>query len=807
MDQPLQSPYPLGIPVTDTRLLQLRRAEIETALEAVAPSQSTDNRHALLMGEQRSGRTSVLREVARRAADDRGRLIVPVCGLNQGTCTRQRFLRQLLTAVVEALAAASEVGHSPWYGAWRDRVYLGDRSASTERDLLSSALLYATDPESDVDPTIIERDLRALLDVARGAGFGGIVLSIDDASPLTEDTDLVEELVGTVDSMGGYRLLMACLPSTAGHFVEAASPCLARFIPVWLRPFRGLHQIVISLGAPLTGQDGKWVKADDVPFLLDVLRLTGGNPYELMLVGHHLWLTCQRGEQDRYALTPRVLDRVIPHLSVLASGGDALLDGAEAIDRLPEEHVRQAVELAALSRLSVREIAITRILKINGRDTARVDRAILVADIDAEGERVRSELEELQDEGIVQLHPDGERFNVVGGRPAAVLLKYKARARIGADVSNQPFELNFLSAAGPALVRDATVRALEAIDGSGSLGFSTVISLDGAGRLSPRPAIRALSTSGDFARLVQAEIDLIPWGARGFDRIAALLTEDDPAVGLVYTAVSHGREHLEYTELWELPPGLSHERLAETWSGVTEEWQPVVAAADLNWTGSEFAVLSGERARQVLIVLQRYAATSAVHELFDRWLNQRDGSSLERAQQIADEAVATMRTTGLSESELAGELSGMLSRSGFLKSFDDARLDEARGALEEALRTGTADSWVTKWNLANVAARQGDGTTALAMLDDVAEAIATWTGHAFVLVFVPGRPAVDSLVKVTEAGTTSLLELQQAVIATSTGEEVDLSPIIERCASSEDAGAACAANWVAESASSARQKQ
>lgn len=277
----------------------------------------------------------------------------------------------------------------------------------------------------------------------------------------------------------------------------------------------------MSLSAPLTGAAENWVRADDLTFLRDVLRLTGGNPYELMLVAHHLWLTCQRGEQEHYSLTPRVLDRVIPHLALLASGGDALLDGAQAIDRLPEAHVRHAVELAALSRLSTREIAITRALNAAGRDTARVDRSILTADLDREIANVVAELEELEAEGIVQLHEDEAHFHVVGGPAAAVLLKYKARARLGADASNNPFELGFLPTVGPALIRDATKAILDSVAGTTSLGFSVLLSKEGAGGLSPRPAIRNLSLAGGFERLVQAEVDLIPWDDKVFERIAS----------------------------------------------------------------------------------------------------------------------------------------------------------------------------------------------------------------------------------------------------------------------------------------------
>jgi hypothetical protein len=265
------------------------------------------------------------------------------------------------------------------------------------------------------------------------------------------------------------------------------------------------------------------------------------------------------------------------------------------------------------------------------------------------------------------------------------------------------------------------------------------------------------------------------------------------------TAVTHGHEHLEYMELWELPPGVDQEALGQAWSTVIEEWQPVLAAADLNWGGSEFAVLRGERARRALIVLQPHAATSAVLVLFGRWHEDRDERDLVRAQQIADEAVATMHETGLSDVELGGELSGMLSRVGFLKSFDNALLDDARTALEDALRTGDGDEWVTHWNLANVAARQGDADSASAHLDDAAEGMADFSGKAFVLFYVPGRSAADCLVSVTDAGTEPLLDLQRAVIAATPDGSSDLGAIVERCRTASDPGVAQAADWVAAS--------
>lgn len=374
---------------------------------------------------------------------------------------------------------------------------------------------------------------------------------------------------------------------------------------------------------------------------------------------------------------------------------------------------------------------------------------------------------------------------MVGGRPVAVLMKYKARARIGAEASDQPFELDFLLAVGRALARDAALTTLDSIPGASSLGFSTVMSMEGAGRLSPRPAIRNLSAGRGFERLVQAELDLIPWTPETFERVVQLLTEDDPSIALVSNAISQEREQLEYTEVWELGGDRSYENLASAWSTTTEEWEPVVAATGLAWSGSEFAVLEGALAREALVILQPYSATSAVNRLFSKWYDDQDASAMTRALQIADEAVATMRATGRSETELGGELSGMLSRVGFLKSFDDALLGEAQEALQDAIRVGAADHWVTRWNLANVLMRSGEFATALELLDEIEADSWEWAGNAFVLFHLPGRSAIESLIRVDAAELNEFIAFQRAVAEAASARNGGIREVLERFRDSE----------------------
>jgi hypothetical protein len=785
-----ESPYPLGTVVTDPRLLQSRRVEIDAVLSAVASEQPSDHPHAMIIGEQNSGRTSVLTEVSRRAAEEVGRQVVWLQNGYKIPRDRPRFVRHLLTAIVEALATTLGP-EAPWYRAWRNRVYLRNTDPLTDEDLLSSALILAADPDADIDRKILERDLAQLADLALAAGLSGVVVCVDDASPLTEDVRLVEDLVDTFDTIGGYSLLLAGLPSIAGHFTQAASPCIERSILAFLWPFNGQHQAFTALSAPLVGAAAENLPPDDPDLLRDVLQLTGGNPYELMVVGHFLWLSCQLGEQETYALTPRVLDRVIPTLSRLTAEGDALLNGAAAIDQLPEQHMRQAVELVALSRLSVREIAIARLLGVGRGDALGVKPDdILTANLEDEEARVREELGELQDAGVVELGADKDRFRVIGGRQTAVLLKYKARALIGDEASNWPFGRDFLPSTGWALSRDAMLRVLDLLPGGG------------VGRRSPRPAIRGLAGDPDsIERLIHAEVDLSPWGSDAYERISRLLTVDEPNLALVSMCLVYGGEQLEYMEAWEIPEGVTPTELTEAIAKVVEEWAPVVEAAELKWSGNEHVLLHGKSARRVLMVLHRFAANSAVHHLFAKWFETEGGEHLERAKQVAHEALDTMRESAQSDAELDGEFSGMLSRLGFMESFDDARLPEARAALEEALHAGTADGWVTNWNLANVLARLGESAKAAAQLVMARRACAEWSGKASVVVFVPGRSALNSLVNVTDEGVEDLFELQRLVIDGAGAEE--LAEPIERCQASCDDWVKKAAGWVVESLNAA----
>ena len=162
-----------------------------------------------------------------------------------------------------------------------------------------------------------------------------------------------------------------------------------------------------------------------------MLRLTSGNPFEIALVGYHLWVACRLGEQEHYELTPKVLDRVLSDLARHSGGSAELRGGAKAVRQLPPERMRDALDLVALSELTAREVAIARALGLPN-SSGELNPELLTSDLDSEEDKVRTQLEELEERGVVSLDDDG-RFSVQGGHQVAIALKYHARSFAGSD--------------------------------------------------------------------------------------------------------------------------------------------------------------------------------------------------------------------------------------------------------------------------------------------------------------------------------------------------------------------------------------
>jgi hypothetical protein len=190
---------------------------------------------------------------------------------------------------------------------------------------------------------------------------------------------------------------------------------------------------------------------------------------------------------------------------------------------------------------------------------------------------------------------------------------------------------------------------------------------------------------------------------------------------------------------------------------------------------------------------------SALRQIWRQWRSSERTATPDRALDVMDTTVRALKAHRVPDWERGWELSTALSRLGFLLSFYDDRLDDARAALEQARDPGPADGWVTGWNLANVAARTGQFALAGTLLDEV-EVQAANAAAADLIFFVPGRTAVSCVVGFEAATAPALFALQRTLVAylAQQASLPELETMIRSCDAAGDVGSAVA-TWVADS--------
>ena len=730
--------------------MENRYGELRTLLDGVADERG--GRHGLIIGDARSGRTSLMQEAGRRLSADGGTLVIDL-RLREDELGTSGLYRGLLSAAVEALVA--DAGPPPsWYQAWCDRVYLRDRSPMAVRDVLVSALAFAADNNAILDPAVVVRDLQSLSRLAEDRGATNVVVLVDDADELLEDPELTESLLDALDA-ASWRLIMASRFSGATHLIEAVSPVLRRVELIPLRPLWLLNKIRVCFAGPLSGDDAdRLLPKDADSFLLDVLRLTSGNPFEIALVGYHLWIACRLGEQEHYELTPKVLDRVLTDLARHTGGSAELRAGAKAVRELPPDRMGAALDLVALSELTTRQIAIARTLGVpNG--SGALNPKLLTCDLDAEQARVEAEIKELEELGVVSLGDDG-RFSVQGGHQAAIALKYHARSFAGND-PDRPFGIPFIACVGDPFIDECAVRAGRELPGCRRLASGQLLSPTTSASAA---RLRAALESIPFAGL---ELHIGALDTEGFDAMSEIVgSDDDHAIAVVNFTVSADGDELDLIDVWSIPDGVDSHQINQALSAAIDSCRPLIEAAEHTWNGAHHVLYHGQAARDALTMLMPRTAEWALRERYSAWAA---GEPEEGTTQVAELSGWIVETLRMQRGPDRWELSAALSRHGFMLSLCDDRGDEALTALEEAIDRGPADGWVTRWNLAHVCGRLDEFGRAAEILGAIADPMAKNTSLAYCSFFLPDRDARHSLVEVNAANARALHALQLAVLA------------------------------------------
>jgi hypothetical protein len=424
------------------------------------------------------------------------------------------------------------------------------------------------------------------------------------------------------------------------------------------------------------------------------------------------------------------------------------------VRELPPERMRAALDLVALSELTTRQIAIARTLGLPN-DSDLLNPKLLTVDLDAEEAKVRAELEDLEDLGVVSLGEDG-RFSVQGGRQAAIALKYHARSFAGGD-TERPFGIPFIACVGDPLTDECAKRAGRELSGARRLASGKLLSPTTSASAA---RLRAALESVPFAGL---ELHIAALDSEGVDMMSEIVGSDgDHTIAVINFTVSADGDELNLIDVWSIPDGVDSHQINQALSAAIDGCRPLIEAAEHTWNGAHHVLYHGQAARDALTMLMPSIAEWALRERYSAWAA---GDHEEGPAHVAELSGWIVETLRVQRAPDRWELSAALSRHGFMLSLCEERADEALAALEEALERGPADGWVTSWNIAHVLGRLGEYDRAADTLGAITEAVAAHANQVICSFFLVGRPARHGLVEVTAANAGALHALQLAVFA------------------------------------------
>jgi hypothetical protein len=265
------------------------------------------------------------------------------------------------------------------------------------------------------------------------------------------------------------------------------------------------------------------------------------------------------------------------------------------------------------------------------------------------------------------------------------------------------------------------------------------------------------------------------------DRVAQLVASPaGRAVAVVGLSLAGDGDELDWVEAWEVAADTTQHSLNEAISSALEEWEPLATPAQIRWVGSSSEVFDSSHVRRVLVQLSGAVASMALQAMWRTWLEGPRSAPPSEITDLMRDAVGALREHRVPDWERGWELSGALSRLGFLLSLEEDRLLEARDTLNEARERGPADGWVTEWNQINVAFRLQDLGAARGFIADLNPPPddPDWSVH--VSVYVPGVAALESVLTLDRIDVAPIMKLLR-VQATEAPDPADFVAALADC--------------------------
>lgn len=304
-------------PIRTRERLAGRADELERIRYYLRLTAADDSPHLALIGSRGAGKTSLLNVTATIAREEH--LLVVRLDLNEGmTSSSGGFWKDFYAALLLACGEAGLWGGfaSPIHTALFQMIHARRLSEPDEMVLqFPVALATATMSLNDFhcsDPLIV-RDVGVTLAEARRGGYRGMVVLIDEADCLGRSVELIQVCRNVFQRTPGCSLVLAGTEAVFPTLTEVFSPIPRQFYRIDVKPFdtSWATEEFMRRGLETLSSDQREQILPNRSVAHELHDLCGGEPSELQLYCHHMYLLLESGKTQRMALLPEVFRAVL----------------------------------------------------------------------------------------------------------------------------------------------------------------------------------------------------------------------------------------------------------------------------------------------------------------------------------------------------------------------------------------------------------------------------------------------------------------------------------------------------------------
>jgi len=350
------NPYDFERPVKDPKLFAGRHRELNEISYYLELAKSDSPRffNLALIGVRSSGKTSLLNMIE-FMANEKGFLPVKISLNNEIVESDVLLFKEvfdgIMTKGVERGMYDGLKGNT--YRLFRRIIDLFE--VNFELPLLFGTAYVGKRKKGEnvgLSQQVLIHDLGELYSEAKKHDIQGIVLLFDECDLLAKNETLLQKMRNAFQEVDGYMLVFSGTERMFPTISEVFSPIPRFFEKIDVGNFKSVEETRECILNPLSEDEKKLVEGSSI---VEIHSFTGGSPYEINLVAHHMYKRYKESKTQNIRLTVEVLDDILEKLERLRVKEHHKI--ASKIRSCWIPHLKILVSLVELGKCNVESLA------------------------------------------------------------------------------------------------------------------------------------------------------------------------------------------------------------------------------------------------------------------------------------------------------------------------------------------------------------------------------------------------------------------------------------------------------------------